>query len=155
MTEAARIEVALYTDGACSGNPGVGAWAAILAAAGREKELVGVDPYTTNNRMELRAVIEGLKALKRPCRVHVYSDSAYVVNAFKQNWLDGWQRKGWRNSAGQSVSNKELWQELLALAEAHEIVWHKVKGHADNDYNNRCDALAVAAVKRYKQDRDI
>ncbi len=151
----ALTNVALYTDGACSGNPGVGGWAAILIANGREKELSGVCPNTTNNRMELQAVIEGLKALKRPCAVDVYSDSAYLVNAFKQDWLSNWQKNGWKNSAGQAVSNMDQWQSLLELSTRHQLTWHKVKGHADNPYNNRCDALAVAEVKRYKAEQTL
>ncbi len=148
-------KVALYTDGACSGNPGVGAWASILIAAGHEKELFGAHPNTTNNRMELQAVIEGFKALKRPCQVDVYSDSAYVVNAFKLCWINNWLKNGWKNSAGQPVSNKEQWQELLELTAIHSVNWHKVKGHADNPYNNRCDELAVQAVKSFKAEKGV
>lgn len=143
--------VEIYTDGACSGNPGIGGYAAILIAGAHEKEISAAVADTTNNRMELTAVIEGLRELKRPCAVKLYSDSAYVVNAFNQNWLDNWRRNGWKNAAGSPVSNKDLWQELLTLADAHEITWIKVKGHADNPYNNRCDELAVAAVKQYKE----
>ena len=105
---------------------------------------------TTNNRMELMAVIKGLSALTRPCNVTVYSDSAYVVNAFSQHWLDNWTRNGWVNSAKAEVANKDLWQELLRLCEIHKIEFVKVKGHADNEYNNRCDALAVNAAAKYK-----
>ena len=147
--------VALYSDGACSGNPGVGGWACVLIAGGHEKEIFGSHPNTTNNRMELQAVIEGFKALKRPCEVDVYSDSAYVVNAFKLKWLNNWQKNGWKNSAGQAVSNKSQWQELLDLTAMHTVNWHKVKGHADNPYNNRCDELAVQAVKSFKADQDV
>lgn len=146
----ALIPVEIYTDGACSGNPGVGAYAAILIAGGHEKEISAAVGNTTNNRMEITAVIEGLRELKRPCAVKLYSDSAYVINAFNQKWLVNWQKNGWKNAAGSPVSNKELWQELLALAKQHQIEWIKVKGHADNPYNNRCDELAVAAVKQYK-----
>ncbi len=148
-------EVSLYTDGACSGNPGVGGWAAILIAGGHEKELSGAHPNTTNNRMELQAVIEGFMALKFPCKVSVYSDSAYVVNAFKQDWLSNWLKNGWKNSAGQAVSNKEQWQALLELSAKHQVTWHKVKGHADNPYNNRCDELAVQAVKAFKAETEL
>lgn len=146
----ALIPVEIYTDGACSGNPGIGGYAAILIAGGHEKEISGAVGNTTNNRMEITAVIEGLRELKRPCAVKLYSDSAYVINAFNQKWLVNWQRNGWKNAAGSPVSNKELWQELLDLAKQHQIEWIKVKGHADNPYNNRCDELAVAAVKQYK-----
>lgn len=148
----ALASVEIYTDGACSGNPGIGAYAAILIAGGHEKEISGAVGNTTNNRMEITAVIEGLRELKRPCAVKLYSDSAYVINAFNQKWLDNWQKNGWKNAAGSPVSNKELWQELVTLAKPHQIEWIKVKGHADNEYNNRCDELAVAAVKQYKAD---
>lgn len=142
--------VEIYTDGACSGNPGVGAYAAVLLAGSHKKEVFGATGNTTNNRMELTAVIEGLRELKRPCAVKLYSDSAYVVNAFNNGWISNWLRSGWKNSAGSPVSNKDLWQELLAVAEQHQIEWIKVKGHSDNVYNNRCDELAVQAVKDYK-----
>lgn len=139
--------VKIYTDGACSGNPGPGGWAAILLFGDQRKEISGYEASTTNNRMELRAAIEGLKALNVPCQVDLYSDSAYLVSAFTQNWLTNWQNNGWKNAAGQPVSNIDLWQELLALAEIHTITWHKVKGHADNEYNNHCDKLAVEAIQ--------
>lgn len=142
--------VTIYTDGACSGNPGPGGWGCILIAGKVEKELSGGADLTTNNRMELMAVIKGLSALTRPCKVTLYSDSAYVVNAFAQHWLDNWIRNGWVNSAKAEVANKDLWQELLKLNEIHQIEFVKVKGHADNEYNNRCDALAVAAAAKYK-----
>lgn len=141
-------EVTIYTDGACSGNPGPGGWAAILMAGGAKKELSGGERDTTNNRMELMAVIEGLKALKRPCKVDVYSDSAYVVNAFEQNWIGKWMRNGWKNSAKAEVANSDLWKELIDLTSKHSVTFHKVKGHADNEFNNRCDELAVAEWKR-------
>ena len=142
--------VTIYTDGACSGNPGPGGWGCILIAGKVEKEMSGGAELTTNNRMELMAVIKGLSALTRPCKVTLYSDSAYVVNAFAQHWLDNWIRNGWVNSAKAEVANKDLWQELLKLNDIHEIEFVKVKGHADNEYNNRCDALAVAAAAKYK-----
>jgi len=141
-------EVTIYTDGACSGNPGPGGWAAILMAGGAKKELSGGEKDTTNNRMELMAVIEGLNALKRPCKVDIYSDSAYVVNAFEQNWIDNWIRNGWKNSAKAEVANSDLWKRLLELTSTHNVTFHKVKGHADNEFNNRCDELAVAEWKR-------
>lgn len=142
--------VTIYTDGACSGNPGPGGWGCILIAGKAEKEMSGGAELTTNNRMELMAVIKGLSALTRPCNVKVYSDSAYVVNAFAQHWVDNWIRNGWVNSAKAEVANKDLWQELLRLNEIHKIEFIKVKGHADNEYNNRCDALAVKAANEYK-----
>ena len=141
-------EVTIYTDGACSGNPGPGGWAAILMAGGAKKELSGGEKDTTNNRMELMAVIEGLNALKRPCKVDIYSDSAYVVNAFEQNWIDKWIKNGWKNSAKAEVANNDLWKRLLELTSMHNVTFHKVKGHADNEFNNRCDELAVAEWKR-------
>lgn len=142
-------KVTLYTDGACSGNPGPGGWAALLMVDKYKKELSGGEAVTTNNRMELLAVINGLKALSRPCEVDVYSDSAYVVNAFLQNWIGSWQRNGWRNSAKAEVANKDLWQELLKLTDVHKVKFIKVKGHADNEFNNRCDELAVKASKEF------
>ena len=141
-------EVTIYTDGACSGNPGPGGWAAILMAGGVKKELSGGERDTTNNRMELMAVIEGLSALKRPCKVDVYSDSAYVVNAFSQNWIEKWIKNGWKNSAKAEVANSDLWKRLIELTSLHDVTFHKVKGHADNEFNNRCDELAVAEWKR-------
>ena len=141
-------EVTIYTDGACSGNPGPGGWASILMAGGVKKELSGGERDTTNNRMELMAVIEGLRALKRPCKVDIYSDSAYVVNAFSQNWIDKWVRNGWKNSAKAEVANSDLWKELIDLTSKHNVTFHKVKGHADNEFNNRCDELAVAEWKK-------
>ncbi|MCR4689200.1 MAG: ribonuclease HI [Saccharofermentans sp.] len=143
-------EVTIYTDGACSGNPGPGGWAAILMAGGHTKELSGGEPDTTNNRMELMGVISGLKALKFPCKVTVYSDSAYIVNAFNQNWIEKWIRNGWKNSAKAPVANTDLWKELLSLTAIHEVTFNKVKGHADNEFNNRCDELAVEQSNRYK-----
>jgi ribonuclease HI len=142
--------VAIFTDGACSGNPGPGGWAAILQAGTVEKELSGAVALTTNQRMELQAAIEGLKALKYPCRVELSSDSAYLINAFNQRWLQKWQINGWRNSQGGSVENQDLWRELWQLAQIHQVNWIKVKGHRDHELNNRCDQLARAAVIRLK-----
>ena len=147
-------EVTIYTDGACSGNPGPGGWASILMAGGVKKELSGGEKDTTNNRMELMAVIEGLRALKRPCKVDIYSDSAYVVNAFSQNWIGKWIKNGWKNSAKAEVANSDLWKELIDLTSKHDVVFHKVKGHADNEYNNRCDELAVAEWKKISEEKD-
>jgi len=144
-------EVTIYTDGACSGNPGPGGWAAILMAGGAKKEMSGGERDTTNNRMELMAVIEGLKALKRPCKVDIYSDSAYVVNAFEQNWIGKWVKNGWKNSAKAEVANSDLWKELIDLTSTHKVTFHKVKGHADNEFNNRCDVLAVAEWKKISE----
>ncbi len=139
-------EVTIYTDGACSGNPGPGGWGAILMYKDNKKEISGGKKDTTNNVMELTAVIEALKLLKYPCKVNVYSDSAYVVNAFLQHWINGWQRNNWKTSDKKDVKNKELWQELIALTKVHDVTFFKVKGHADNEYNNRCDELARNAI---------
>lgn len=140
-------EVTIYTDGACSGNPGPGGWGAILMLGENRKEISGGSENTTNNIMELTAVIEALKILKRPCKVNIYSDSAYVVNAFLQKWIYGWMKKGWKTAGGDPVKNKELWQELLELTTTHKVTFHKVKGHSDNEFNNRCDELARNAIK--------
>ena len=140
-------EVTIYTDGACSGNPGPGGWGALLMYKETKKEISGGMIDTTNNVMELTAVIEGLKLLKFPCKVKLYSDSAYVVNGFNQKWIYGWIKNGWKNSSKEPVKNKELWQELYDLTKVHEVEFIKVKGHADNEYNNRCDELARNAIK--------
>lgn len=140
--------IIVYTDGACSGNPGPGGWGAVLMYGGHQKEISGYQAETTNNRMELTAAIEALNSLKEPCTVTLHSDSAYLINAFKQNWLGKWQQNGWRNSQKQPVENQNLWQELLRLADKHQITWVKVKGHADNEYNNRCDELARAEITK-------
>ena len=140
-------EVTIYTDGACSGNPGPGGWGALLMYKYTKKEISGGKEETTNNVMELTAVIEGLKLLKFPCKVKLYSDSAYVVNGFNQKWIYGWFKNGWKNSNKEPVKNKELWQELYDLTKVHEVEFIKVKGHADNEYNNRCDELARNAIK--------
>jgi ribonuclease HI len=138
--------VTIYTDGACSGNPGPGGWGAILMYGEHKRELSGYEAQTTNNRMEILAAIAALRALTAPCRVQLHSDSAYLVNAFRQNWLGNWQRNGWVNSKKDPVENQDLWRELLAVARPHQVEWIKVKGHADNPYNNRCDELARAAI---------
>ncbi len=143
--------IILYTDGACSGNPGIGGWGCILEYKNNKKEFSGYEENTTNNRMELMAVIKGLQALKEPCNVNVYSDSAYVVNAFKEKWLESWQLNNWRTSNKKSVKNVDLWQALLDLMQIHKITWNKVKGHADNEYNNRCDFLATNEIAKFKQ----
>ena len=140
-------KVTLYTDGACSGNPGKGGWGAVLIYGELEKQMSGVAKVTTNNQMELTAVIEGLKALKEPCEVLVFSDSAYVVNAFNQNWIESWIKNNWRNSKKDPVANRELWEELIALTEKHKVTFNKVKGHAGDKYNEICDSLATAFNK--------
>ena len=143
-------KVDIYTDGACSGNPGKGGWASILIYNGVEKEIFGASPDTTNNRMELLAIIEGLRALKEPCEVDLYSDSAYSLDAFNKGWIDEWQKNKWRTSSKQDVKNKDLWSALLIEVGKHKVNWIKVKGHADNEYNNRCDELARNAIKNLK-----
>jgi ribonuclease HI len=140
-------EVEIYTDGACSGNPGPGGWGAILTYNQHEKEISGYEALTTNNRMELLAAIKALEELKEPCAVKLYTDSAYVYNAFVQGWISKWQKNGWKNSQKQSVENQDLWQRLIHLATIHRIEWIKVKGHSDNHMNNRCDQLARNQVK--------
>ncbi len=143
-------EITIYTDGACSGNPGPGGWAAILMFGNIKKEISGGLPDTTNNIMELTAVIEALKLLKRPCRVNLYSDSAYVVNAFEQKWIYGWLKNNWKTSNKEPVKNKELWEELYSLTKIHNVTFNKVKGHSTNEYNNRCDELAVQESQKFK-----
>lgn len=140
-------KVIIYTDGACSGNPGPGGWGAILMYDGIKKEISGGKKDTTNNVMEITAVIEGLRLLKYPCEVEVYSDSAYVVNAFNQHWIEGWKKNGWKNSSKEEVKNRELWEELNELTNIHTVTFIKVKGHSDNELNNRCDELARTAIK--------
>jgi len=140
--------VIIYTDGACSGNPGPGGWGTILMYKDTKKEISGNNPDTTNNIMEITAVIEGLKLLKEPCNVQIYSDSAYVVNAFNQHWIENWIKKNWQNSKKEPVKNKELWLELYELVKQHEVEFIKVKGHSDNEFNNRCDELARNAISK-------
>lgn len=138
-------EVDIYTDGACSGNPGPGGWGAILRYNGMEKEISGGEKNTTNNRMELMAVISALECLKEACVVQLYSDSKYVIDALNLGWAVSWRKKGWIKSDKKPALNIDLWEQLLALTEKHEMHYHWVKGHANNQYNNRCDALAVTA----------
>lgn len=140
-------KVIIYTDGACSGNPGPGGWGAILMYKDNKKEISGGKKDTTNNVMELTAVIEGLKMLKFPCDVEVYSDSAYVVNAFNQKWINSWIKNNWKTSGKEPVKNKEIWQELYELTKTHNVKFIKVKGHSDNEFNNRCDEMAREAIK--------
>ena len=146
--------VTLYTDGACSGNPGPGGWGAILrfrtAQKVYRKELSGGEKSTTNNRMELTAVIRGLQALKEPCIVELYSDSKYVIDALQKGWAWGWKKKNWVKSDKKPALNPDLWEELLKLTTVHELRYHWVKGHADNPMNNRCDELAVGEWKKLK-----
>ena len=137
-------QVRIYTDGACSGNPGPGGWAAILIYQGREKELSGGEENTTNNRMEMTAVISALQALKEPCAVELWSDSRYVIDALEKGWAAGWKKRGWKRANKEPALNPDLWEQLLSLTARHEMHYHWVKGHAENEYNNRCDAMAVA-----------
>ncbi len=148
-----KKRVMIYTDGACSGNPGPGGWGAILIYGGTEKAMSGYSPDTTNNRMELTAAIEALKALRYPCAVELYSDSSYLVDAFNNGWIRGWKLNGWRNSSKDEVKNRDLWEQLDKLAGIHEVNWIKVKGHSDNELNNRCDKLAVGEIKKNTADK--
>lgn len=143
-------KVTVYTDGACSGNPGVGGWGAVLMYNGHEKRISAAEGETTNNRMEVTAVIEALKNLTEPCEVDVYSDSAYTVNAFIKGWVYDWARSNWIKSDNKPLLNADLWQQLYALSKTHKLNFIKVKGHADNEYNNVCDKLATDAIKNYK-----
>lgn len=142
-----RKTVTIYTDGACSGNPGPGGWAAILRYGEHEKELSGGEAQTTNNRMELTAVLRALEALKEPCTVELYTDSKYIADAILKGWVFSWQKNGWRKADKKPALNVDLWEQLLAHMETHTLQIHWVKGHADNPYNNRCDQLAVAQYK--------
>lgn len=136
----------LYTDGACKGNPGPGGWAAILITNEDEQEFSGGERNTTNNQMELTGVIQGLKAVNTPSRIKIYSDSAYIINAFTQNWIKTWLANGWKTAGKKPVKNQNLWQELLKLTQSHQIEWIKVKGHSGDKYNEQCDRLAVSAI---------
>ena len=141
--------IILYTDGACSGNPGPGGWGAVLCYKGIKKEISGFNPDTTNNRMELTAVIQGLLALKERCMVCVYTDSSYVLNAFEKGWIIAWQRNGWKTSSKKPVENQDLWKTLINLTKDHVVKFYKVKGHSDDDLNNRCDELATGEIKKH------
>ena len=143
--------VEIYTDGACSGNPGPGGWGAILRYKETEKELSGGAADTTNNRMELTAVIEALALLKEPCVVELYSDSKYVIDGLSKGWAKGWQKRGWIKSDKKPALNPDLWERLLALTDRHEMHYHWVKGHAENEKNNRCDQMAVAESKKHSR----
>ncbi|MEQ9105458.1 MAG: ribonuclease HI [Rhodothermales bacterium] len=140
-------DVTIYTDGACSGNPGPGGWAALLMYQGKERVITGAERNTTNNRMELAAVVEALRVLKEPVKAAVHTDSAYIANAFQQGWIDNWQKKGWMTAGKKPVKNQDLWKDLLAQMARHEVRFVKVKGHADDELNNRVDRLAVEALK--------
>ena len=142
-------KISIYTDGACSGNPGPGGWGAVLIYGSKKREMSGGAVQTTNNRMELTGVIEALGALTEPCEVTLYSDSKYVTDAINKKWLDSWVAKNWKKKDG-AVKNPELWQQLLPLLDKHRVTFVWVKGHADNEYNNRCDELAVAETQKYK-----
>lgn len=142
--------VTIYTDGACSGNPGLGGWGAVLFYKDKMREISGFEENTTNNKMELTAAIKALERLKEPCEVELYSDSAYLVNAFLNGWLIKWQMNGFKSSNKKPVQNVDLWQKLIELNNIHKITWVKVKGHADNIYNNRCDALATGEIAKHK-----
>jgi ribonuclease HI len=141
-------DVEIFTDGACKGNPGPGGWGVVIRSGGREKELSGGDPLTTNNRMELLAAIRGLEALKRPCKVALYTDSIYVRDGITK-WIHGWRRNGWRTADRKPVKNAELWQELLDATTPHRIEWHWVRGHAGHPENERADRLACDAADRF------
>ena len=143
-------KITIYTDGACSGNPGAGGWGAILQYNGHEKEISGGDKLTTNNKMELLAVISALELLKEPCNVDLYSDSKYVIDSITKGWAIGWKARGWKKADKSPAKNVELWEKLLNLLEKHNVTFHWVKGHADNPYNNRCDELAVNEWKKLK-----
>ena len=150
---AKKIEI--YTDGACSGNPGPGGWGAILMYRDKKLEISGYEAQTTNNRMELTAVISALEALKEPCKVSLYSDSAYTVNAFLEHWIDSWQTKNWKGADNKEVKNRDLWERLLNLTKEHEVTFYKVKGHSDNEYNNRCDELARSEIKKMQNAQNL
>lgn len=141
--------VTVYTDGACSGNPGPGGWAAILMYGEHRRELSGGEPSTTNNRMELTAIISALSALNEPCTVELYSDSRYVLDALEKGWAARWRRNGWKRNKSDAALNPDLWEALLNLVEVHDVRCHWVRGHADNPYNNRCDQLAVAESRKF------
>jgi ribonuclease HI len=138
----------IYTDGACSGNPGPGGYAAIVITDGGEEVVSGGFADTTNNRMELIAAIEGLKSVKEKSDVSLYSDSAYLINCFEKRWIDSWKKNGWKNASKEPVKNKDLWEDLDRLRAFHKIKWIKVKGHSDNKYNNRCDEIARSEISK-------
>lgn len=144
--------VTIYTDGACSGNPGPGGWGAILEYRGVEKEFSGGEAMTTNNRMELLGVISALEQLKEPCAVELYSDSRYVVDALEKRWVYAWRDRGWKKADKKPALNVDLWERLLPLLEKHRVSFHWVRGHAENEKNNRCDQLAVEESRKFRED---
>ena len=144
-------QVTIYTDGACSGNPGPGGWGAVLLYGTHRKEISGGEAATTNNRMELTAVIAAISLLKEPCIVELYSDSKYVIDALQKRWVWGWKQRGWIKSDKKPALNRDLWERLLPLVEKHEMVYHWIKGHAETEENNRCDQLAVAESKKFQR----
>ena len=148
MTRPIKPEVTIYTDGACSGNPGPGGYGAVLIYGDHAREISGAEPGTTNQRMELRAAIEALRALRQPCRIRLHSDSAYLINCFQQRWYENWIRNGWKNRSKKPVENRDLWEELLRLSAVHDVEWVKVAGHAGDPLNERCDELARKAVEK-------
>ena len=143
-----KKQVTIYTDGACSGNPGPGGWGCILMYNQHKKESSGGAADTTNNRMEITAALEALKLLKVPCQVDLYTDSAYLCNALEKRWLETWSKNGWKTASKSNVENQDLWKELLIQLQRHDVQFHKVKGHADNEFNNRCDKMARDAVQK-------
>ncbi|KUO66800.1 MAG: RNase H [Gracilibacter sp. BRH_c7a] len=143
-------KVTIFTDGACSGNPGPGGWGAVLIYGEHSRELSGYEEVTTNQKMELLAAVKSLQALKEPCQVELFSDSAYLINAFEQKWYERWQRNGWLNAQKKPVENRQLWMQLLELASIHNIKWNKVKGHSGDFYNERCDQLARSAIAQQR-----
>ncbi|MEG1478444.1 MAG: ribonuclease HI [Clostridiales bacterium] len=143
-------KVTIYTDGACSGNPGAGGWGAVLRFQDKEKEISGYDPYSTNQKMELTAALQALTLLKEPCEIALHSDSAYLIRGFTEHWVDNWEKNGWKNSKKEPVANQDLWKALIKENNRHTIKWVKVKGHSDNELNNRCDTLATDAIKNNK-----
>lgn len=145
---AAKKQVTIYTDGACDPNPGIGGWAAILLFGDAKKEITGGERDSTNNRMEMTAVIEALKQLKEPCAITLITDSEYVKNAFTQGWLQNWLKRGWKTASKQPVKNKDLWEELVKQTDLHQVEWKWVRGHANDELNNRCDELAVMARQK-------
>lgn len=144
-------KVTVYTDGACSVNPGVGGWAAVLIYKNTKKEISGGELNTTNNRMEISAALNALTALKEPCEVDLYTDSSYLCNTYSNGWIFNWLRKDWKKSDNKPVENRDLWERMLKLTNIHKVSWHHVKGHADNEFNNRCDELARAEIKKLKK----
>lgn len=154
MKKAQKPFVEIYADGACSGNPGVGGYGAILRSGDKEKELSGCDRMTTNNRMEMLGVISALEALKMPCRVKVTTDSNYIVKGMTE-WISGWLAKGWKNTQKKEVLNRDLWERLLRASQPHELEWRWIKGHAGHPENERCDKLAREEIKKCKKAKDL